>query len=308
VFPKRVAVGLIAALAIALSARAYADPKDPRYEEAKTHFEKGVRLLDSKDFLRAAQEFRASVELWESLPAWYNLALALRGERSFRGAKKALDRFLALAEKTNASADSVDKARALLGEIEPKISKLTVKVSGKASEVKVDGEKIGDGDGTYEMTVDPGKHEVIASRSGFAPVRDVREIAEGERAIVEVDAALVPNPGKLIVQATPIDAEIRIDGAVVGRGEVMRELPVGEHKIEVVAEDHLGEVRAVVVPPGAETRVQISLPEESESVAGEWWFWAGIGAVVLAGAAVTAIALYPRCDGGSTGICITVQD
>jgi hypothetical protein len=264
-------------------------------------------LLDAKDFLRAAQEFRASVELWESLPGWYNLALALRGERSFRAAKKALDRFLTLAVKSNASPESVDKARALLGEIEPKISKLTVKVTGKATEVRVDGERIGDGDGTYEMAVDPGKHEVIASRPGFIAVREARDIAEGERATIEVDAALRPNPGRIFVRATPSDAEIRIDGAVAGRGEVRRELAVGEHKIEVVAEDHLGEVRAIVVPPGGETSVEFNLPEESSPITSEWWFWAGIGAAVVAGAAVT-FALYPRCDGGSTGICIDVSE
>jgi hypothetical protein len=124
------------------------------------------------------------------------------------------------------------------------------------------------------------------------------------------------------IRVTPPEATVRLDDAPVTFGpDKTVLLEVGDHRLVVQAPGYLTARETLqVVRPGSFTR-EIGLvreeatrgagPKESgSSILSEWWFWGGVGAIVVGTTVGLAVGLQPSDEpirGGTTGTEISVQ-
>ncbi len=259
--------------------------QDARFVEARRLFEDGVRLLEDARFGDAVDALERSRAIRETPPVLYNLGLALRGMGEYRKANIVFERFLETATERH-SAMRQD-AIALLEEVRAQLGHLTIVVRGGATDVKIDGERVGMADGPYEGNVDPGPHVIEATRAGYLPARREVTLVGGQGVTVELDASASPLPAHLVVETGRVDARIRVDGRSVGSGRFERVMPARSYLVEVSAPGHVSQERTVELHPGVRERVDFRLApaEEGGSVLGSWWLWTGAAVVVAGGVA-----------------------
>jgi hypothetical protein len=100
--------------------------------------------------------------------------------------------------------------------------------------------------------------------------------------------------GTLLVRATPADAIIAIDGVDRGNAPLEVLLPTGSHVVDVRASRHDPAHVPVVVEAEKTKDVPIDL-RPSAPITSKWWFWTGIGVVVVgAGVAVWYLIAQPE--------------
>ncbi|MBI2896208.1 MAG: PEGA domain-containing protein [Deltaproteobacteria bacterium] len=259
---------------------------------AREHFERGVRLLDDLRYADAAGELEESIEAQESPPALFNLGLAYRGMGRYRKAIAAFGRFLEVATRRHAQMRA--NATSIVGELTGALAHVHVGVRGGATQVVMDEESIATGDGQYEVEADPGRHVVRASREGYQPARREVEVDPGGSARLVLDVSAHPLPGHLVVDSGTPEAEIRLDGRLVGHGRFAADLTPGHHDLELAASGHGTVRRRIEVRPGSHDRLALRLVvvERPRTILERWWFWAG-AAALTAGAVVGAILLWP---------------
>ena len=107
--------------------------------------------------------------------------------------------------------------------------------------------------------------------------------------------------GRLIVQPSPADADISVEG--IGDHRQSYELPPGRYVVHVSRADYEAQVVTVDVAAGGETSIFPALEAESRWFESPW-LWVGIGAAVIAG---VAIAVAATRDNRSC-ICIGPED
>lgn len=260
---------------------------------AREHFNRGVALLDDSQFAGAVAELEKSRAIRETAPVLFNLGLACRGVGRYLDALDHFRRFLDIRDEARHH-KMATLARTLVGELEAALVRVEVRVSGGATSVRVDGKQVATGDGTHQAVLDPGKHEFEADRDGYVPAHATLELKAGAQGEVALDADETPRPSRLVVEATPAQAEIWLDGKLVGRGRYQGEISSGSRTLRVTAPGFVPAERNLRVGPGSRQQVSLALnAEPSRPITKQWWFWTGSAAVV-AGAVIAAVLLQPE--------------
>lgn len=140
--------------------------------------------------------------------------------------------------------------------------------NGGVFEVLVDGSVVGKT--PYEGTLPAGPHSVaLRGPNGTGtPVASYSIVAQETKDIVVAAGAL---PGQLTVIPTPADASVSIDGAPVVRGRLTRELPPGEHTIDVSAPWCRSERQVVVIANARTEQIAITLRSIRRFAIGVQW-------------------------------------
>lgn len=278
------------ALAAAIALIAPAARTQDATAEARTLFEAGIHQFEDNRYAEAVASFDRSLALRESPAVLYNLGLALRGTGSYRRAISVFERFLMLAQPQDAQRRD---AQAIVNELHDALAVVELTVRGGASEVRIDGVRSPNTDGTMTLMLDPGAHAVEAQREGYRLQRRALSLTSGAHETVVLDASDDPLPAMLRVDCDDPDAEILLDGEPFGRGVQARPVTAGDHEITVRTRDHEAHRRRVHVEPGSAPRVSFALLARSSSgsVLTRWWFWTG-AAAVAAGLVVGAVLLF----------------
>ncbi len=130
--------------------------------------------------------------------------------------------------------------------IETKTGHVSVTVKGGDAHVFIDGHDVGPA--PYEGDVPPGTHAVEARGNGLFASDDHVEVAR--RATVAVPLELHAQMGKLQVDPHDAEAEIKVDGASVGRGVWEGELPIGRHELVIASRGFETQRLALMVNAG----------------------------------------------------------
>ncbi|HUC07688.1 MAG TPA: PEGA domain-containing protein, partial [Solirubrobacterales bacterium] len=152
----------------------------------------------------------------------------------------------------------------------PGPGKLIVATEPAGAEVSVDGKPAGASPITVE--VQPGEHDIEASKAGFKSVAQKISVDHGQSASLRL--ALAPagrRQESIIAVATdPKGARLYVDGRIVGETPVKVKSRPGQHEIRVALDGYITRSAKVVLPPGKdfELRVAVSLKKiRSEEVA-----------------------------------------
>jgi hypothetical protein len=199
---------------------------------------------------------------------------------------------------------------------------LTVKVAEGITRatLSLDGKEVGQLP-LAPQTVSSGEHTVTVKRAGYAQFVKKVNVVGGRQ--LEVEAKLAPVSAVISVDSDVDDAQVLINGRLIGTAPVIDyEFPPGPVTISVIKEgfredqqkltlvagkDYPIEVRFTPAPTTASDRpVEATLTpvappvgpplverkaEGSTPIYQRWYFWAGVGAVVAAAVAGTAVAV-----------------
>jgi hypothetical protein len=239
--------------------------------------------------------------------------------------------------KSAASDDADDAHNDLLSPLVKK-AELVVKFNGvtRGTRVLVDDKDLGAVSKT-PIEVEPGEHLVVVRKPGYRDFSRRLTVKQGESA--EVAVSLEATAGFVSVKTDIAGAQVLVDGEDRGRTPIDGLLlTVGSHEIVVQQEGFRPESQRIAVRAGKEYSVNFNLrpgavaqsdeprapvltptppsetspllPERapvvtSKPLTQQWYFWAGVGAVVAAAAVgtvvVTSQPLSP--DAVCGGVC-----
>jgi len=173
---------------------------------AKAKVERGAALLSAHADAGALAEFEDAYRLFPSPKIFFDIGLANAGLGRNPDAVRAFQRFLI--EATDASADSVARAKSQVQTLMPKVAVVDVVCPQAGREIIVDDRSVGRSPLAAPLYLDPGPHRLLAKTSETAPPSVVTfEVTGGARISVSVPAAslpVVPPPAPAVVPLPPL--------------------------------------------------------------------------------------------------------
>jgi hypothetical protein len=209
---RKAGLFLAYSLALALAAPARAENRDPATAEAL--FRQGRQSMESKNYQDACQKFAESQKLDPAAGTAMNLATCEEKLGKLASAwqhwKEAID---ALPPKD----DRVAFARSRVEELEKKLPRLQVTLSGGGQGTKVyrDEIEIGPAGQGVPLPVDPGPHNVTVRMPGHFPKTVTVSLAIGEQSQIDVRPGAI-DPSAAEKGAPPPKARSRTLGWVLG--------------------------------------------------------------------------------------------
>jgi formylglycine-generating enzyme required for sulfatase activity len=124
----------------------------------------------------------------------------------------------------------------------------------------------GDFQGQTPLTLNlvPGKPQrLMLTRPGYRRHSETVQLAAGAtgRKAITLAAQL----GEIDLRVSPPEAEVRVNGRLVGRGNQSLSLPTVEHRVEISLPGHRSESRRITPRQGLEQRVAVALQTEQEA-------------------------------------------
>jgi hypothetical protein len=269
---------------IALIAIAQPQAKD----DAKTAFERGLAHFDGLRYREAIEEFKRSLAIRQTAAVWYNLALTYYRLGEYDGALSALDHHRALGEAAGGDDRGAEEAAGADRDLGAR--------SGDEDRPRREGsEAWGD------------LRDARPAPAGGAPssLRDDHQKRAPGSGSSAGSLDLSPSkllPARIVLRVDPNDAELSIDGAIVGIGEYRGEVAAGSHEIAAKKIEHLSKSETVELVAGEEKVVTLVLAVEAKDpFYATWWFWTITGVAVVGAAVAIGVAARPRYDGGIDG-------
>jgi hypothetical protein len=185
---------VVAALALAPPAAAQpsGDPSTVEVEEARKHFNEGVRLSASGKSGEVAQALDEFQKAYDLIPNWrilYNIGQTSRHVRDHARSLRAFTKYLA--EGKAEGKDEIPKARRQevereIAALEPLVARLELAGSEDGAEVRVDDKPAGQMPLAEPLYINAGKHTVRVSREGKRPFEKQLELAGGKSERLEI--------------------------------------------------------------------------------------------------------------------------
>jgi hypothetical protein len=113
--------------------------------------------------------------------------------------------------------------------------------------------------------------------------------------VLDLEVNLAPKAkGAILVLRAPVPGTTAIvDGKMAGNPPVEMMVDPGSHKIVARAEGYDDTETSFVVSAGERKQVDLSLGRKP-AITSQWWFWTGLGVVVVGGATVAAALLIEK--------------
>jgi len=205
-------------------------------EDAKRHYMQGVALFDEGNFEAALAEFKASYKANPNFRVLMNISACLKSLYRYAEAARTLEQYL------EGGKGKISKAREqeileAIEELKSLLAPVTIQVDEEDATINVDGVMMGTSPMQKPVLMDPGEHEITIIKEGFKEVKRKITVAASQAQTVNLTIAEFKNEGRVIVKASVRDADVRIDGEVVGKVPWEGDLTTGGHVLEVTAEN-----------------------------------------------------------------------
>lgn len=182
----------------------------------------------------------------------------------------------------------------------PKAATISISSTTRGAKVFVNDEEVGEVPLTKPIEVKAGaSYTVRIQKRGFSPY--VSTVLAGAGQNSEIEADLVPSGGVVKVACNVPRSQVLIDGKPFGRTPFDGDVTPGKHKLQVASTGYVTDTRDIEVKAGDEIALDVRLelvPKpieiENKAIWAKWWFWGGVGAVVVGG--VTAAVLATQED------------
>jgi hypothetical protein len=191
-FRAKVAVAVVAIMVSAHHSRvAWADDAVSK-AAAKVRLERGADLLVTHGYTGALVEFEDAYRLFPSPKIFFDIGLANVGLNRNPDSLRAFQRFLV--EATDASPETVARAKAQIEALLPRVAVVDVVCPMAGTEILVDERSMGRTPLSGPVYLDPGQHGLTArANEGRAPFATTFAVTAGARTTVLVPAAGGPS-------------------------------------------------------------------------------------------------------------------
>jgi hypothetical protein len=153
--------------------------EDAAKDRAQKYFNAGLSLMETENFVVAAQEFESSVKLHPTKSGYFNLAACYFELHRYNDAVTTIDRL-----KREFGEDLNDQWKGEIAAFEEKLKNSIVPVEFKTNvdgvTITVDGKKIEDGTQNTPLLIDPGEHKVMISAENFDTISETISIKAGQ--------------------------------------------------------------------------------------------------------------------------------
>jgi len=279
---------LVALLALFSGATAFADePADAAHMKAQAD-----AMMDSKRFAEAAQMYARLYAVSNDPTALYNEGRALEALGEYPDAIDRLEKFRDVASPAlRARTRGLDEH---IEELRGRVATIVVSTRVRGARLLVRGKDAGAVEGSREIRVRAGPATVEVTAEGYAPFK--KEVDLQPRATERIDADLSPRAAAtLAVRTTPTGLSVEVDGQPRGTSPFELQVTPGSHAIHVINAE--GEDRRVDVSVRDGERRDVDVDMEAKPITAKWWFWTGVGVVVVG--AVAAVVIVAASGGGT---------
>lgn len=250
------------------------------------------------DQAMAQGQYEAALDAYERATAiepaptlLYNRARALQALRRF---SEALDHFEAFrqeaSEDVKAKVPGLDE---LIQRLRSQIGLLSLQVNVPGAQVTVRGEEAGVAPFSQPLRFNAGPAQIVVKAKGYQSFAKAVQLTGGATLALTVDLRPASASGLLRVNSHAAGAEVLVDGRLVGMVPVEVEVRAGHHEVLVRHPHKKTSVTQVIIDTGQIRELSVEL-QGRPILLQRWWFWTGVGVVVLSGAAVTAALLTER--------------
>lgn len=221
----------------------------------------------------------------------YNRGRALQALRRFPEALDALEAFEREAPPELRA--RVPKLGELVGEVRGKVSSLSLSANIAGARIVVGQRVIGTTPLSGPLRLNAGTVNLEVSADGYHPFKKRVELPAGGRVELSVELRSKSTSGVLEVSSPVAGAAVWVDGRRAGTVPVQSVLGAGTHEVVVRREGYEAATTTAVVRVGETSRLDVPL-SAPPGITSRWWFWTGVGAVVLGGTALTIALLTER--------------
>ena len=261
---------------------------------AKDAFTAASVLVRNGDFAGALVKYEEAYATSKDPRLLFNMALCARSQHDYAHMQTLLGRYL----RESGSALSADDKRdvdAALGAIRMLIGTVVLTVNEPGATVQVDGQPAGTTPLDGPLVQNLGKHKLLISKSGFAPVEQTVEVAGGKQTSLEIhlNVQALPSRAARFVLTTDENAMIVVDGQKTATGRFEDALSPGAHEVRVTLAGKKAYQTSLELRAGELRTVSVSLEDEQGA---PLWPWIAGGAAVVVGAAVGGFLLLRPKD------------
>ncbi|MEO7330491.1 MAG: PEGA domain-containing protein [Minicystis sp.] len=272
------------------------DPSADLPAQAAARKKAGDQAMEALQYADALAAYSDAFSITKDPALLYNMGRALQALNRF---PEALDKLEAFDAKASAELKAkVPRLPKLIAELKARVSTLIVHTNVEGARVLVRSTVVGKAPLAAPLRLASGPAEVEIEADGYFPAKKSVKLEGGAELRVDLDLFSKASTGVLAVKASSPNAEVLVDGRRIGVAPVELNVPKGTHRITVRHNDYRLYETSAVVDPGSTRTVNVTL--QSKSVVTRWWFWTGVGAVALAGAAVTIVAVSERAPDTGT--------
>jgi hypothetical protein len=249
----------------------------------------GDEAMMALRYEEALAHYRRAYEATKNPALLYNMGRAYEGLADFPKALDALEEF---SEKAAPDLKArVPKLAELVTDVRNRVATLILGSAVAGAEIRLGNRLLGKTKpGQMVFRVNAGPQTLAISHPDYFPFERPLTLAAGK--IETVDIALASRTEQALLRVTsPVSgAAVVIDGVAIGN--VPAEVPMkpGQHRIALSRDGYDRAETSVVIAAGEKKEVSVPMAVR-ETITSKWWFWTGIGVVLVAGGVATYIAL-----------------
>ncbi len=254
----------------------------------------GDEAMVALRYEEALGHYRRAYEANRSPALLYNMGRAYEGLSDFPRALDALEEF---SEKAPPDLKArVPKLESLLNDVRSRVATIIISSPVAGAEVRLGNRVVGTTKkGQTILRVNAGEAVMSITHREYFPFERPLSLVAGKIETVDVQLSS-RSAGALLVVTSPVTgAEVAVDGKAYGN--VPAEVPTkpGQHRVVLHRKGYDPAETSVVVLAGERKEVPIPM-EVHDTIANKWWFWTGIGVVVVGGTIAAIIAARTEKD------------
>lgn len=232
-------------------------PTSAQVVEARTHFERGLKLYGEGLHREALAAFEHAKRISPRASIQRNIAQCHRDLKELPAAHDAYRELLDTYGSSMKPAEIADAQRAL-AELATLTGVVTVRLEPGA-EIAIDDRRVGTTPLAAPVRLPVGEHRLVATKPGMLPIARAISIVGGDAVEVQGAFAAETTAGTVVVTGADPDADIVIDDRIVGRGTFEGELPEGPHRVEARGQGRSAPHQTIAIVRGQTARVSLSM-------------------------------------------------
>ncbi len=262
-------------------------PDEQAKEQAISHFQAAVKLVEAGSYEEAAKELERSVALYPSKNALFNLGNSYQALHRYVDALKVFERL----DKEFGDSLKPELRLALdkqLTEVRELVVHLRIEVVPHGAQLTLDGKPVSSNDA--EVTLDPGTYVVRANLDGYRSSEKSVELGPGDSKAVSL--TLEKALALVEIRVNVSGAKIHLDDKMMGTAPLSAPLSLapGTHKVRVEREGYSPYERTFEAQGEETIRLSINLQSDRPQVIYEpprlkTGFWVAAGATALSASA-----------------------
>jgi hypothetical protein len=259
---------------------AASDKNDP-VRKLKQQGEEAMLSLRYRDALTSYEE---AYKITQEPGLLYNMARAYQGLEQYPEALRFLERFRTEAPDT--LRERVPQLDEMIKETQQRVATLTLVVEPSGARVRLRGVDVGKAPVAAPLRVRSGAAVLEVDLDGFLPHREELTLEGARSRELRVQLLSRDPAATLALRTNPEGVAVTIDGKPFGASPIEAHLEPGSHRIQLRQKSYRPLDTEISLDPRTRRELTLSL-EPTPPLTSRWWFWTGVGVVLVGGVALT---------------------